>query len=144
MIKYSFKYRWCWILRKYGWRYTLIGGLGATFYVSYFNTAMIFILILMLVIEVMISKSINMLVFPNTNMIAMINTIDKKLRFCLDFRYFITHLIIPKIHLAILKQSSILYPVGRHRKATTRIATSPSGLQVTPLFLLKRNNYVFK
>jgi Na+/proline symporter len=32
--------------------YTLIGGLGATFYVSYFNTALIFILILMLVIEV--------------------------------------------------------------------------------------------
>ena len=32
--------------------YTLIGGLGATFYVSYFNTAMIFILILMLVVEV--------------------------------------------------------------------------------------------
>ena len=32
--------------------YTLIGGLGATFYVSYFNTAFIFILILMLVAEV--------------------------------------------------------------------------------------------
>merc|ERR1740128_757328 len=32
--------------------YTLIGGLGATFYVSYFNTMLIFILILMLVIEV--------------------------------------------------------------------------------------------
>jgi len=32
--------------------YTLIGGLGATFYVSYFNTTLIFILILMLVIEV--------------------------------------------------------------------------------------------
>merc|ERR1712001_608010 len=32
--------------------YTLIGGLGATFYVSYFNTALIFFLILMLVIEV--------------------------------------------------------------------------------------------
>ena len=32
--------------------YTLIGGLGATFYVSYFNTALIFLLILMLVIEV--------------------------------------------------------------------------------------------
>ena len=32
--------------------YTLIGGLGATFYVSYFNTALIFILILMLVVEV--------------------------------------------------------------------------------------------
>ena len=32
--------------------YTLIGGLGATFYVSYFNTAFIFILILMLVVEV--------------------------------------------------------------------------------------------
>jgi len=32
--------------------YTLIGGLGATFYVSYFNTALIFILILMLVAEV--------------------------------------------------------------------------------------------
>jgi Na+/pantothenate symporter len=34
--------------------YTLIGGLGATFYVSYFNTALIFVLILMLVVEVMI------------------------------------------------------------------------------------------
>merc|ERR1719300_1243864 len=32
--------------------YTLIGGLGATFYVSYFNTALIFILIIMLVAEV--------------------------------------------------------------------------------------------
>ena len=32
--------------------YTLIGGLGATFYVSYFNTMLIFILILMLVVEV--------------------------------------------------------------------------------------------
>ena len=34
--------------------YTLIGGLGATFYVSYFNTALIFVLILMLVVEVKI------------------------------------------------------------------------------------------
>jgi Na+/proline symporter len=32
--------------------YTLIGGLGATFYVSYFNTTLIFILILILVAEV--------------------------------------------------------------------------------------------
>ncbi|XP_023324732.1 urea-proton symporter DUR3 isoform X2 [Eurytemora carolleeae] len=32
--------------------YTLIGGLGATFYVSYFNTMLIFILIIMLVTEV--------------------------------------------------------------------------------------------
>ena len=32
--------------------YTLIGGLGATFYVSYFNTMLIFILIIMLVVEV--------------------------------------------------------------------------------------------
>ncbi|TRY74845.1 hypothetical protein TCAL_11429 [Tigriopus californicus] len=32
--------------------YTLIGGLGATFYVSYFNTAMIFVLIIMLIVEV--------------------------------------------------------------------------------------------
>merc|ERR1712018_692112 len=32
--------------------YTLIGGLGATFYVSYFNTALIFVLILMLMVEV--------------------------------------------------------------------------------------------
>ncbi|XP_037079202.1 urea-proton symporter DUR3-like [Pollicipes pollicipes] len=32
--------------------YTLIGGLGATFYVSYFNTALIFIMILMLIVEV--------------------------------------------------------------------------------------------
>ncbi len=32
--------------------YTLIGGLGATFYVSYFNTALIFALILMLIAEV--------------------------------------------------------------------------------------------
>ena len=36
--------------------YTLIGGLGATFYVSYFNTALIFILILMLVVEVRITE----------------------------------------------------------------------------------------
>ena len=35
--------------------YTLIGGLGATFYVSYFNTALIFVLILMLVVEVCFS-----------------------------------------------------------------------------------------
>ena len=35
--------------------YTLIGGLGATFYVSYFNTALIFVLILMLVVEVNIT-----------------------------------------------------------------------------------------
>ena len=32
--------------------YTLIGGLGATFYVSYFNTALIFGLILLLIVEV--------------------------------------------------------------------------------------------
>ena len=32
--------------------YTLIGGLGATFYVSYFNTMLIFILIIVLVTEV--------------------------------------------------------------------------------------------
>jgi Na+/proline symporter len=32
--------------------YTLIGGLGATFYVSYFNTAFIFVLILLLITEV--------------------------------------------------------------------------------------------
>jgi len=32
--------------------YTLIGGLGATFYVSYFNTALIFMLIIMLMVEV--------------------------------------------------------------------------------------------
>ena len=37
--------------------YTLIGGLGATFYVSYFNTALIFILILMLVAEVSLNYS---------------------------------------------------------------------------------------
>ena len=34
--------------------YTLIGGLGATFYVSYFNTALIFMLIIMLMVEVRI------------------------------------------------------------------------------------------
>ena len=39
--------------------YTLIGGLGATFYVSYFNTALIFFLILMLVIEVFYNPSNN-------------------------------------------------------------------------------------
>ena len=33
--------------------YTLIGGLGATFYVSYFNTALIFLLIIMLMVEVL-------------------------------------------------------------------------------------------
>merc|ERR1712112_109653 len=32
--------------------YTLIGGLGATFYVSYFNTAIIFFLIILLMVEV--------------------------------------------------------------------------------------------
>ena len=32
--------------------YTLIGGLGATFYVSYFNTTLIFIMLMILVIEV--------------------------------------------------------------------------------------------
>ena len=32
--------------------YTLIGGLGATFYVSYFNTALIFFLIILLMVEV--------------------------------------------------------------------------------------------
>ena len=39
--------------------YTLIGGLGATFYVSYFNTALIFVLILMLVVEVFYNPSDN-------------------------------------------------------------------------------------
>ena len=39
--------------------YTLIGGLGATFYVSYFNTALIFVLILLLVIEVFYNPSEN-------------------------------------------------------------------------------------
>jgi len=39
--------------------YTLIGGLGATFYVSYFNTALIFVLILMLVVEVFYNPSNN-------------------------------------------------------------------------------------
>ena len=39
--------------------YTLIGGLGATFYVSYFNTALIFVLILMLVIEVSLIDNSN-------------------------------------------------------------------------------------
>ena len=39
--------------------YTLIGGLGATFYVSYFNTALIFVLILMLVIEVFYNPTQN-------------------------------------------------------------------------------------
>ena len=37
--------------------YTLIGGLGATFYVSYFNTALIFILIIMLVAEVCMTQN---------------------------------------------------------------------------------------
>ncbi|XP_022237454.1 LOW QUALITY PROTEIN: urea-proton symporter DUR3-like [Limulus polyphemus] len=32
--------------------YTLIGGLGATFYVSYFNTTIIFIILIMLVVEI--------------------------------------------------------------------------------------------
>lgn len=39
--------------------YTLIGGLGATFYVSYFNTALIFVMILMLVVEVYYNPSNN-------------------------------------------------------------------------------------
>jgi Na+/proline symporter len=38
--------------------YTLIGGLGATFYVSYFNTGFIFILILLLIVEVSINSKI--------------------------------------------------------------------------------------
>ena len=36
--------------------YTLIGGLGATFYVSYFTTGFIIILILLLIVEVKIVK----------------------------------------------------------------------------------------
>ncbi|XP_076358107.1 uncharacterized protein LOC143250869 isoform X2 [Tachypleus tridentatus] len=32
--------------------YTLIGGLGATFYVSYFNTTIIFIIVIMLIVEI--------------------------------------------------------------------------------------------
>ena len=32
--------------------YTFIGGLGATFYVSYFNTAIIFLIMLVFLIEV--------------------------------------------------------------------------------------------
>jgi len=39
--------------------YTLIGGLGATFYVSYFNTMLIFILIIMLVVEVFYNPNNN-------------------------------------------------------------------------------------
>ena len=38
--------------------YTPIGRLGATFYVSYFNTALIFVLILLLVVEVKNKKKI--------------------------------------------------------------------------------------
>ena len=41
--------------------YTLIGGLGATFYVSYFNTALIFVLIIMLIVEVCLCKLIKIL-----------------------------------------------------------------------------------
>ena len=36
--------------------YTLIGGIGATFYVYYFNTGFIIILILLLIVEVKIVK----------------------------------------------------------------------------------------
>ena len=43
--------------------YTLIGGLGATFYVSYFNTALIFVLILMLVVEVKKRKNTIEIIF---------------------------------------------------------------------------------
>ena len=39
--------------------YTLIGGLGATFYVSYFNTALIFFLIILLMVEVRVNNYIH-------------------------------------------------------------------------------------
>jgi Na+/proline symporter len=42
--------------------YTLIGGLGATFYVSYFNTALIFFLIILLMVEVRV-KYIDSIIF---------------------------------------------------------------------------------
>ncbi|XP_013388209.1 urea-proton symporter DUR3 [Lingula anatina] len=42
----------CMILSAVIGAYTLIGGLGATFYVSYFNTTLIFSMLLLLVIEV--------------------------------------------------------------------------------------------
>ena len=51
--------------------YTLIGGLGATFYVSYFNTALIFFLIILLMVEVRVKyfednflSHIDSLLFP--------------------------------------------------------------------------------
>ena len=37
--------------------YTLIGGLGATFYLSYFNTALILVLIIVLMLEVFYTPS---------------------------------------------------------------------------------------
>ena len=42
--------------------YTLIGGLGATFYVSYFNTALIFFLIILLMVEVRVKHDIDSII----------------------------------------------------------------------------------
>ncbi|CAH1782806.1 unnamed protein product [Owenia fusiformis] len=47
----------CLIMAAVMGSYTLIGGLGATFYVSYFNTSLIFSMIILLVIEVYYNPS---------------------------------------------------------------------------------------
>ncbi|CAH1782060.1 unnamed protein product [Owenia fusiformis] len=47
----------CMILAAVLGSYTLIGGLGATFYVSYFNTTLIFCMVILLVIEVYYNPS---------------------------------------------------------------------------------------
>ena len=80
--------------------YTLIGGLGATFYVSYFNTALIFVLILMLVVEVRL-----LLVYCC---------------FCLFIprllRYSTIHSTILKILLVLLSLSLNSLHAGKHQK----------------------------
>ena len=54
--------------------YTLIGGLGATFYVSYFNTALIFVLILMLVVEVCFFNNYSLL-FSHSILLGLLQSI---------------------------------------------------------------------
>ena len=112
--------------------YTLIGGLGATFYVSYFNTALIFVLILMLVVEVkkrkntieiLFHKCIDCYTFDSFSFISLIFG-----NIC--FRSFTTLLRILKILLVIRSQSSTSSPVGKPQKEIMKTATSHSGPRV--------------
>ena len=96
--------------------YTLIGGLGATFYVSYFNTALIFVLILMLVIEV------------NNELKIFIKDLNSKY-----FRCSIIHSTTQRTHLVTPSLSMTLSLVGRLLMKTweTKVdLTSPSSAQV--------------